>query len=70
MRVRCKDYVISIDTAMCDGKRLVLKSSSGKRYYTKEYFSENVASDVLWNLTVKGYIAVDKLYTDEDFNEG
>jgi hypothetical protein len=69
MRVRCKDYVISIDSAMCDGKRLVFKSSSGKRYCTREYLHENMVFRMLCCLTKDGYIVVDKLYVDEDFEE-
>ena len=69
MRVRYKDCVISIDTAMCDGRRLVFKSSNGKRYYTREYVHENMAFRMLCCLTKDGYIVVDKLYTDEDFEE-
>lgn len=67
MRIRCKDFVISIDFATCNGKRLVLKSSSGKRYYTREYFHENTAFGVLCDLTNNGYIVVDELYTYDDF---
>ena len=69
MRVRYKDCVISIDTAMCDGRRLVFKSSNGKRYYTRKYFHDNVAFGMLCDLTTNGYIVVDELYTDEDFEE-
>ena len=65
MRVLCRDgdYAIGIEYAKCNGKQLVLITSTGVCYYTDDYFSENLALCALDDLVKNGHIMVNKLHT-------
>lgn len=67
MRVICGDYVISIDCAMREGKRLVFKDYQGNYYRTDDYYGDNIALCQLSDLAKNGYIRVNELYIQEDF---
>lgn len=64
MRVLCENdkYAISVEHAKIDGKRLVFITYSGARYFTDEYFHENIAFAKLNDLVVNGYIMVKELH--------
>ena len=58
MRIIYGDNVIAIKLAYCLGKRLILEDLDGVRYYTDDYFDENIAHRVLNDLATNGYIRV------------
>lgn len=64
MRVLCENdnYAISVEHAKINGKRLLFITYSGERYFTDEYFHENIAFAKLNDLVVNGYIMVKELH--------
>ena len=67
MRVLCENdyYAISVEHAKINGKRLLFVTYSGARYFTDEYFHENIALAKLSDLVTNGYINVKELHVLE-----
>ena len=61
MRIIYGDFVIAIKLAHCEGKRLIFQDLDGVRYYTDDYFAENIALCMLNDLVINGYIRVKNL---------
>lgn len=61
MRILYGDFAIAIKIAQCECKRLIFEDLDGVRYYTDDYFSDNIAYCRLNDLVVNGYIRVENL---------
>ena len=65
MRVLFNNCAIAIKCAFCDGKKLTLMTLDGEEYCAY-YRTGDIALHTLHELIIHGYIAVNKLYKEDN----